>query len=486
LAGANNARARAEKGLQTNRRIRELLRTPGAEFSREMEELLRENEEISKSLQAFSDSQPLMVTYLSKELNFIGQADYVHHDARVTRAKSIRTGLKRNRLIIEATLRAARNFRRRLPPLIEFFQDMANAEELLGADPDSFLGHLAKGRVLAGVGRHALAARHFEAALESRPRSRRPLLALAKSLLALEEHAPARGALERLLALAPGHAAAGRLLSGLEADLSDLARRAEEARAREDWVSVQTYARKVLAARPDDRATRDLMAWAESVRAERMTQDQEAMDRISETRGRRRRFDADFEEGKEHFQAGRYAEAIEPLARAADRDDLDEDRQASIMLGCARGETGDVAGAEEILLRVMDEHPDWLFPMLNLGRVYLRHGRTEDGLDHLARAAAGSPSYAHHFLEIGDVRFQQGRYRAALEAFQSCSRALPGSYEARYKIGLCQLALGRPQSARQTLSDVLRMKPDFGPAMLALNRIDQKMAEAAGRAGEVG
>ncbi len=484
LAGARNARARAERGLKSNRRIRELLRTPGAEFSRDMEDLLRENEETSKSLQAFTDSQPLMLCFVSKELNFIGQADYVQRDRRERRAKTIRTGLKRNRLIIEATLRAARNFQRRLPPLIKFYEDLAEADRLLAADPNSYPGHLTRGRALAGTGRHAEAAKDFEAALKSKSRSRRALLALAQSHLALEQYAPAREVLARLLALAPGHVAAGRLLSRIEGDLNDLARRAREARDQEDWVSVQTFARKVLAARPDDRDTRDLMAWAESIRGERMAQDQEAMEQLSESRGRRRRFEDDLEEGKDHFQAGRYAEAIEPLARAAAHEDLDEDRQASIMLGCARGETGDVAGAEAILLRVMDEHPDWLFPMLNLGRVYLRHGRTEDGLAYLARAAAGSPSYAHHFLEIGDVRFQQGRYQEALEAFQNCSRALPGSYEARYKIGLCQLALGRPQFARQTLSDVLRMKPDFGPAMLALGRIDQKMTEAAGRAGE--
>ena len=54
LAGAKKAWARAEKGLATNRRIRELLKTPGAELSRQMDELIEANETTSRKLQAFT------------------------------------------------------------------------------------------------------------------------------------------------------------------------------------------------------------------------------------------------------------------------------------------------------------------------------------------------------------------------------------------------------------------------------------------------
>jgi tetratricopeptide (TPR) repeat protein len=486
LAGAVRARERAQRGLELNRRIRDLLRTPGAEFSRQMDELLAENEDISRKLQAFTVALPLMASYLSKEMNFICQADYVEDVKKVSRAKSLKTGLRRNRLILEATRRAAGDFQRRLPPLIRHFRRLQEAEQILADDPGSFDGHLRQGRALAGIGRQAEAASSFGAAVDNNPASRRARLALARSLVALERYPQARQELEALLEAAPGHRRAVELLARIEAAGEDLSRRAEEAREAKDWVSVMTFARKALTDRPDDPRLEELVAWAREVRAERMSEDQAAMDRLADDRDRRREFEADLDQGRELFQAGRYAEALDPLSRAAAHEDLDEERQAAIMLGCSRGETGDLPGAEAILEAVMAEHPDWLFPRLNLGRIYLRNGRIDEGLDHLSRAAAGSPVYAHHFLEIGDVRFQRGQYAAGLKAYLDCARALPGSFEARYKAGLCQLALGRPQAARRSLGEALRLKPDYGPALLAQDRIDRKLDRQRAGAGEAG
>jgi thioredoxin-like negative regulator of GroEL len=486
LAGAKKARERAEDGLAVNGRIRELLKTPGAEFSRAMDELVAENETISRKLQAFTESQPVMVSYLSKEMNFIGQADYVEDIRRVSRAKSLATGLRRNRLILEATRRAAGNFQRRLPPLIRFFTRLQEAENILAGDPESFDGHLAKGRALAGIGRHAQAVESFQAALSLKPAWRRVRLALAKSLVALELYPQARRELEVLLRAAPDHRAANELMAQIDSTLDELIGRAEEAREDGDWVSVMTFARKVLTDRPDDPRMKQLLDWAREVRAERMCVDQKDMDTLSQDRDRRKEFETDLDQGREFFQAGRYAEAIEPLSRAAAHQDLDEDRQAAIMLGCSRGETGDVSGAEAILDEIMTEHPDWLFPRLNLGRIYLRNGRIEEGLEYLSLAAAGSPVYAHHFLEVGDVWFQRQDYAEGLKAYQACARDLPGSYEARYKAGLCLLALGRPQAARQSLHEALRLKSDYGPALLALDRIDRKIGQRRAGAGEAG
>lgn len=486
LAGAVKARERAQRGLDLNRHIRDLLATPGAEFSRQMDDLLAENETISRKLEAFTVALPLMASYLSKEMNFICQADYVEDVKRVSRARNLRTGLRRNRLILEATRRAAGDFQRRLPPLIRHFRQLQEAEQILADDPGSFDGLLRRGRALAKIGRHAEAASSLQAALDQKPASRRARLALATSLTALERYPQARQELAVLLAAAPGHRRAGELLARIEAAGDDLSRRAGEARQAEDWVSVMTFARKALADRPGDSGLEELVAWARQVRAERMSEDQEAMNRLADDRDRRREFEADLDQGRELFQAGRYAEAIGPLSRAADHQDLDEDRQAAIMLGCSRGETGDVAGAEAIFDAVMAEHPDWLFPRLNLGRIYLRNERVEQGLEHLSRAAAGSPVYAHHFLEVGDVWFQRGQYDRGLAAYLDCARALPGSFEARYKAGLCQLALGRPQAARRNLGQALRLKPDYGPALLALDRIDRKLDQQRAGAGEAG
>ena len=76
---------------------------------------------------------------------------------------------------------------------------------------------------------------------------------------------------------------------------------------------------------------------------------------------------------------------------------------------------------------------------------------------------------AHHYSQLGDVYFQQGKLAKAEACYRAALERDPQDLDTRAHLGQCLLRQGRPAEARPLLEGVLTEKPDhdYGHTMMA-------------------
>jgi hypothetical protein len=77
---------------------------------------------------------------------------------------------------------------------------------------------------------------------------------------------------------------------------------------------------------------------------------------------------------------------------------------------------------------------------------------------------------AHHYLELGDILFHQGKLAKAEAAYRAAHEREPHDLDMRAHLGHCLLRLGRPAEARPLLEGVCResAQHDYGHSLMAL------------------
>jgi hypothetical protein len=76
----------------------------------------------------------------------------------------------------------------------------------------------------------------------------------------------------------------------------------------------------------------------------------------------------------------------------------------------------------------------------------------------------------HHYLELGDILFHQGKLAKAEAAYRAAHERDPQDLDIRAHLGHCLLRQGRPAEARALLEGVCRESPqhDYGHSLMAL------------------
>jgi hypothetical protein len=87
---------------------------------------------------------------------------------------------------------------------------------------------------------------------------------------------------------------------------------------------------------------------------------------------------------------------------------------------------------------------------------------------------------AHHYSQLGDIYFQQGKLEEAEKCYRAAMDRDPQDIDTRAHFGQCLLRLKRPAEARPLLEGVVKEKPDheYGYSQMAL-------AETLGALGEM-
>lgn len=77
---------------------------------------------------------------------------------------------------------------------------------------------------------------------------------------------------------------------------------------------------------------------------------------------------------------------------------------------------------------------------------------------------------AHHYSQLGDIYFQQGRLDKAEASYKSAMERDPQDIDTRAHLGQCLLRQKRPAEARPLLEGVVAEKPkhDYGYSQMAL------------------
>src|SRR5215468_9673715 len=76
----------------------------------------------------------------------------------------------------------------------------------------------------------------------------------------------------------------------------------------------------------------------------------------------------------------------------------------------------------------------------------------------------------HHYSQLGDIYFQQGKLDQAESCYRSAMERDPQDIDTRAHYGQCLLRLKRPQEARPLLEGVVAENPkhDYGHSLMAL------------------
>ncbi len=89
---------------------------------------------------------------------------------------------------------------------------------------------------------------------------------------------------------------------------------------------------------------------------------------------------------------------------------------------------------------------------------------------------------AHHHSELGDVYFQQGKFKPAEQCYLRALERDPSDIDTRAHLGQCLLHLGRAKEARDYLEDVCVENPrhDYGHSLMALAEARAALGDAPG------
>jgi tetratricopeptide (TPR) repeat protein len=86
---------------------------------------------------------------------------------------------------------------------------------------------------------------------------------------------------------------------------------------------------------------------------------------------------------------------------------------------------------------------------------------------------------AHHYLELGDIYFHQGKLEKALPCYQKALERDPEDQDIRGHLGQCLLRLNKPLEARPLLEQVCARDPkhDYGHSLMALAEVYKALNE---------
>jgi tetratricopeptide (TPR) repeat protein len=108
------------------------------------------------------------------------------------------------------------------------------------------------------------------------------------------------------------------------------------------------------------------------------------------------------------------------------------------------GRLGEAASRYEDILRAHPDHPGVLH---NLGVVAAQGGDHAAALGYFDRALAARPDYASAHHNKAGALWELGRLEEAADGYRLALDAEPGRYDAWFRLGLAENALGRRQSA---------------------------------------
>ena len=152
--------------------------------------------------------------------------------------------------------------------------------------------------------------------------------------------------------------------------------------------------------------------------------------------------------------------AVASAQGGAHEPDLSRDVERAV----AAYRSGALDEAERLCRTVLDAKADHVDALHVLGVVAARAGRTQEGLQLLARAAAIDPTRADVWISHGNALRDLARFAAALESYERAIALRLDFAEAYNNRGNVLRRLQRPAEALASYERALALKPDYADA----------------------
>ncbi|MGB5835268.1 MAG: tetratricopeptide repeat protein, partial [Thiohalocapsa sp.] len=286
------------------------------------------------------------------------------------------------------------------------------AEQVLRSRPEHPLGYYLNGVVLQRKGDLQESIEQFETALAKNPKAVEPLVALARSFLALDQPEEAQARLEELLADSPNNVVAMNLLAEVYGRMG----KQEDAR--------RQYASAI------ERAPGSPMAY------QRLAQLQAA-------------------DGEQDKAIATLESGLDPTQRNG---------TLLLTLGMVKQQAGEDQGAIKAYEEVVERFPTADVAANNLTMLLV--GRGADNADDLARARALAERLAESnqaaFLDTaGWVQYLSGNYESAVSLLEKARGLADPTPQRQYHLGMTYLKVGRTDEGRRLLASAVEADSPF-------------------------
>lgn len=166
---------------------------------------------------------------------------------------------------------------------------------------------------------------------------------------------------------------------------------------------------------------------------------------------------------------GRTSDAILCYERAVEL--KPEDEEAHFNLGVAYGRAGQLLLAERHYREALKLFSDYPEAHNNLGNVLTRQKRYAEAIEEFKATLKLSPEDASAHNNLGRALAEQGDAMGALTYFTEAARLDTNYVEAHFNLASTYMTVGRTNDAIAQLNTVLRLRPDFPPALQLLSRL---------------
>jgi len=174
-------------------------------------------------------------------------------------------------------------------------------------------------------------------------------------------------------------------------------------------------------------------------------------------------------DGKRLLEQGKYTEAVDELKVATSL--LATNAQAWNYLGLAYHHAGQPANAAEAYERALKLNHDLVPVHYNLGCLLLEQNRPdtlEGARNELTAFVMRDGNSLDGWLKLGTAQLRLGELSPAEASFREVLKLNPQNVEALNDLGLVLLQHRRYRDASNTFSNVLKLQPNYGPALLNL------------------
>jgi len=463
-----------KSALKTNKELKRFLHR-GISKGDRFQELLDKNYRLSSIVQGYCESCPILFNYLAFELYTISSDEYISDPDR-KEEDALTVGIKRNHLILKADDKAIKDVLKILDqniPLIkllyEYRQIMSDSKEKLGSRVLEI-----SAKIWEKFNRNDQSVQVYLKALkEEKGKKSLYYLKAAESYQKLEKFHESKKLLQE--AHRQGILNQNDLeiaLGKMEELRNEWLRKAKGYEEKGDWINALLYARKIETNYGLIEEIQGMMNWALECRKGRTQQAENKEKEKEEVQKIQERYNLLLAEAQKKFNEKDCAGALALLEDAIGFQEIDNS-EAESLLACCYSEQGKIEEAIRIFQKLIEKNPDLLFMHKNMGRAYLRNGRFYEGIHTLEMLAERDPGYADLYYEVGNVYFQLGDYEKAAASFEKYLQRYPESYEGHTRRGNCYMAKGWLSFAEKCYQRALSIKPEYDPAMLAIQRVKE-------------
>jgi len=152
--------------------------------------------------------------------------------------------------------------------------------------------------------------------------------------------------------------------------------------------------------------------------------------------------------------AGRFSEALGPLARAGE---LREDAQTYYQLGMARMQAVGKAAALMAFEKAISMDPSHARAYLQIGNVRYSEKDYDEAIAQFRLSIQRAPTLHEAHNNLGAALWQQARYYDAIDAYSQATRLRPGFAPSHYNLGLLYLTLNDRQKALHHIRKAMKL-----------------------------